>query len=229
MPMKNNLNQRSERLAKRRKTNTVLNSLIAIVIILILIVSYRIFFSSSEPGQKSDQVVKQEPNHPNDQNSSGTVNKDEDKDKEQQEDTNKKDDNQDKEDKEDDEKDKDKDKDDEKIVEKSDETNVESTIVDPSWEAVGTEQSNGHQYSSSMDSLDWKEKEQALSYATDIPVDNMVIWWLERGPEGDHQAIGTISPTDAQSEVYRVHLEWEDGKGWKPVIVKKLISNDKRP
>lgn len=225
MPMKNNLNQRSERLAKRRKTNTILNSLIAIVIILILIVSYRIFFSSNEPGQKSDQVAKQEANNSNGQNSSGTVNKDDDKDndKDKKEDTDKKDDQKEKEDT-----DKDKDKDDEKIVEKSDEPNVENTIVDPSWEAVGTDQTNGHQYSSSMDSLDWKEKEQALSYATDIPVDNMVIWWLERGPDGDHQSIGTISPKDAQSEVYRVHLEWEDGKGWKPVIVKKLISNDKR-
>ncbi|HEY4553638.1 MAG TPA: YrrS family protein, partial [Bacillaceae bacterium] len=115
----------------------------------------------------------------------------------------------------------------EMVEKESDEENVEKVIVNPGWEPVGTQQTGGHQPSSSMGSVDWNEKVQAAAYGADIPVENMTVWWLERGEIPDKTAVATVS-AKGSDDTYRVYIEWVDGEGWKPTQVKKLIHNDKR-
>ncbi|WP_456273945.1 DUF1510 family protein [Bacillus sp. AK031] len=112
-----------------------------------------------------------------------------------------------------------------KVVKESDEPNVKKVIVDPSWKPIGTQQTGEHVAQYEQDSADWQEKVQALSYATGIPEGNMTVWWLERNG-GPDKAIGTVAPKD-QSTTYRVYLQWVDGKGWKPVKMQELVENDK--
>lgn len=67
----------------------------------------------------------------------------------------------------------------------------------------------------------------AVSYAVNIPQDNMILWWIEGGADRQNQAIATVS-AKGSADTYRVLIEWVDGEGWKPTEVKKLIQNDKK-
>ncbi|MBM7716492.1 YrrS family protein [Siminovitchia sp. FSL H7-0308] len=211
MPVDFNQRSRSELRAKRRKTNIILNTLIAIVIILILIVGGRIFFGGDNPNEPdvasnppdSKNTAKQKnsdkKNEPAEENEATEEEPEEDPEEESEE-----------------------------IIEKeSDEPNVEKVIVDPSWEPVGTEQANGHQPSFNKGTVDWNEKLNAVSYAVNIPQDNMILWWIEGGADRQNQAIATVS-AKGSADTYRVLIEWVDGEGWKPTEVKKLIQNDKK-
>ncbi|MBS4194767.1 YrrS family protein [Lederbergia citri] len=208
----NNTGSRSEKRAKRRKTNIILNTLIAIVIILILIVGKSIFFSNpkSDPQQTSGQEISK-----NEEKSS---------DKEEQS-TNENTNNQS-----DDETQSNSDEEDISsgtIEQEGNEPNVEKVITNPDWKPVGTEQTNGHQSSYDMGSVDWKEKEKAAAYAINISADNMTTWWLRRGDDAENQSILTVSEKGSP-DTYEVYVEWVDGQGWKPSVVKKLIENDRR-
>ncbi|GIN71015.1 hypothetical protein J14TS2_14900 [Bacillus sp. J14TS2] len=214
MPDKfNRINSRYEQRAKRRKTNIVLNTLIAIVVILILIVGGNIFLTDSKTEKEMKEAAKTEAQTKENQQS---------------------DDKQDKTDKAGEEEDADEEKetdenaeDEEVIEEDSDEANVDKVINDPSWKPVGTEQSGDHQYSSEMGSTDWNEKEKAAAYAIGISPDSMTNWWTRKGDDTGSQAVMTVSESSKPNEAYRVYLEWVDGEGWKPTEVKKLIENDK--
>lgn len=114
------------------------------------------------------------------------------------------------------------------IIEKAGtESNVEKEIVNESWKPVGTSQANGHVSSYDSASVDWQEKTAALSYATGISQDDMIIWYLQGGSDPSNEAIGTITTKD-QSQTYRVYIEWVDSEGWKPVKVEELQENDKK-
>lgn len=207
MPVDFNQRSRSELRAKRRKTNIILNTLIAIVIILILIVGGRIFFGGDNPNEQelaanppdSENTADQENDDPKNESSNEETSTEEEPEEEPEE-----------------------------VIEKeSDEPNVEKVIVDPNWEPVGTEQTNGHQPSYNKGTTDWNEKLKAVSYAVDIPEDNMILWWIEGGEDRQSQAIATVSARGSE-DTYRVFIEWVDGEGWKPTEVKKLIQNDKK-
>ncbi|MBM7649031.1 cytoskeletal protein RodZ [Bacillus ectoiniformans] len=204
-------NTRSERKSKRRKTNRVLNTAIAVVVLLIIVVAFTIF-----SGGNNDEVTEPAKTNPETENSnSSAANKEEDNVPE--EDNNNQEEDQD-------EKEQDKEQE-EVIVNESDEPNVEEEIVDPNWTGVGTAQTEGHTSSFDSDSQDWQEKLDALSYATGIPVEEMTVWYVSGdGPDG---AIGTVSPKSNKAEAYRVYITWVDGEGWKPTKVHKLIKNDK--
>ena len=68
-----------------------------------------------------------------------------------------------------------------------------------------------------LDSLykDWNEKINAISYATGLSQDNMYVMMIKNGG-GPQKSIGVVQSKD-KSQKYRVHLEFKDGEGWKPV------------
>ena len=90
----------------------------------------------------------------------------------------------------------------------------QETIVNPSWQPIGTKQSGNHVSSYEKGSIDWVEKEDALSYTTNLSKDNMIVWFLGNGGS-PHKSIGVVSSNN-KSEMYRVYLQWVDGQGWKP-------------
>ncbi|MBW8348195.1 DUF1510 family protein [Bacillus sp. IITD106] len=207
----NNTGSRSEKRAKRRKTNIILNTLIAIVIILILIVGKSIFFSSPKvPQQTSGQEISKNEEKSNDKEEKSTnENTNNQSDDESQSNTEEEDNSSG------------------PIEQEGNEPNVEKVITNPDWKPVGTEQTNGHQSSYDMGSVDWKEKEKAAAYAINISADNMTTWWLRRGEDAENQSILTVSEKGSD-DTYEVYVEWVDGQGWKPTVVKKLIENDRR-
>lgn len=209
---------RAERKTKRRKTNRILNTAIAVVVLLIIIVGFTIFAggnndeeqavqeetqqeqSAGVSDEESDEPAEEPAEEPEQTEEPAA---DEESDEPAEEETN----------------------DEETVVSEGTEPNVEQDIVNPGWESVGTSQSGEHTNSFEMDSTDWQEKEQALAYATGIPLSDMTVWYISgNGPQA---AIGTVSPKSNQNEAYRVHIEWVDGEGWKPTKVQKLKENDK--
>ena len=113
------------------------------------------------------------------------------------------------------------------IIEESDDPNVIKTVINPSWEPVGTVQTGDHVTQYDPNSVDWQEMVQAISYATGLEEDEMIIWFIGRGEVPNKDAVGTVSSSD-ESETYRVYIEWIDGQGWKPVKVEYLRENDKK-
>lgn len=92
---------------------------------------------------------------------------------------------------------------------------VSQSIVDEAWEPIPTAQQGAHSSSYDRDSVDWQEKLEAISYATGLSEDGMILWKVKNGGS-PQKSIGIISSKD-QSEKYRVYLEWVDNEGWKPV------------
>ncbi|MBZ5201265.1 YrrS family protein [Planomicrobium chinense] len=92
---------------------------------------------------------------------------------------------------------------------------VEETVINTSWEPVGTKQSGKHVSVYDKGSVDWNEKINAISYATGLSQDNMYVMMIKNGG-GPQKSIGVVQSKD-KSQKYRVHLEFKDGEGWKPV------------
>lgn len=99
--------------------------------------------------------------------------------------------------------------------EESNDPIVEETVINTSWEPIGTSQSGNHVSVYDTSSVDWKEKVGAISYATGLGENEMYVMMIQNGG-GPQKSIGTVTSKD-KSEKYRVHLEWVDGEGWKPV------------
>jgi hypothetical protein len=99
-------------------------------------------------------------------------------------------------------------------TEPSDETNVDSVVIDSGWKPVGTEQSGNHVSSYDNSSVDWDEKVKALAYAANLDTSNMYVKFIGNGGS-PQKSIGTVTSKDG-SEIYRISLEWIDGEGWKP-------------
>ncbi|MFD6208817.1 DUF1510 family protein [Peribacillus sp. NPDC060253] len=111
-------------------------------------------------------------------------------------------------------------------VEGSGDGNVAATYTSESWKPVGTEQSGEHTTSFQKDSVDWNEMSKAIANGAGIDEGSMRMWWLQNGGS-PNTAIGTVSEGD-NPKTFRVHIEWVDGSGWKPVKVEELKTNDKR-
>lgn len=111
-------------------------------------------------------------------------------------------------------------------VEGSGDGNVAATYKSEGWKPVGTEQSGEHTTSFQKGSVDWNEMSKAIALGAGIDQGGMRLWWLQNGGS-PNTAIGTVSEGD-NPKTYRVHIEWVDGSGWKPVKVEELKVNDKR-
>ncbi|MGD6853720.1 DUF1510 family protein [Bacillus infantis] len=220
-----NGSSRSGKRAKRRKTNIILNTLIGVVLLLIIIVSAAIFLGgnddeAAEQAPASEEADPENNDKDNDNNTS-------DETAGQEEETDQAEDsaqdggdaeNPDEDNGEEAEGDQDIEEDAE-VTDGGSAPDVEKTIVNPSWQPVGTSQTGEH--TAVYEGVDWNEMVQAITYATGIPESNMTIWFL--GNNGPNQSVGTVSTKD-QQEKYRVYIEWVDGQGWKPVKMEELNS-----
>lgn len=222
---------RSHLRGKRRKTNLILNLLIGFVILLIIVVSATIFLGGSsedaaeqqtgnkvidtdqenqspedDPAELEDETPNKEGNNSSQGDSSKIEEETVDTDKEAAIKPEKKEVAPANEE-------------DAVVTSGGEEENVNKTIVNPSWQPIGTSQSGEHTSVYDADSVDWSEMLQAISYATAVEQDNMTVWFL--GNNGHNKSVGTISSKDQQKK-YRVYIQWVDGQGWKPEKVEEL-------
>jgi cytoskeletal protein RodZ len=226
---------RSNQRAKRRKTNLILNSLIAIVLLLIVFVSITIFFSDGEDSTSQNnntELTKSngENINPNDMDQSDESSSNEQVEEASGDSTEVEDTSSDTDVENDDSVTDDGDTAEEAVsedvvIEGGTDPNVKTTITNPNWQPVGTSQSGEHFPNYDGNSADWQEMMRAISYGTGLEENNMTVWFL--GNNGTNQSVGTISSKD-QSVIYRVFIEWVDGLGWKPIKVEELIENDRR-
>ena len=106
----------------------------------------------------------------------------------------------------------------------SDDAIIAETVIDSAWKPVGTTQTGDHVSLYDGKSVDWNEKKQALAYATGLAQDSMIFLKIKNGG-GPQKSIGIVSSRDS-TQKYRVYLEWVDGEGWKPVKMDKLTTLD---
>lgn len=101
---------------------------------------------------------------------------------------------------------------------------IAETVINASWNPIGTTQTGEHASQYDGASVDWAEKQQALAYATGLSQDSMIFWKIKNGG-GPQKSVGIVSSTN-KAEKYRVYLEWVDGEGWKPVKMDVLNTLD---
>lgn len=215
---------RTNRKKGRKWSNNLLNILIGVVVVLIIIFSVSIFNGDKD----SDKAAEEETLL----NEETAADKDDvpDKDNEQA-DASKKDDNVEESDNAEtgsDEKTEIEEAGSEKSGQvtyvSSDDKLISETIIKTAWEPIGTSQTGDHVSRYDGNSVDWKEKQEALAYATGLSTDSMIFWKIKNG--GDPQkSIGIVSSKDS-AEKYRVYLEWVEEQGWKPVKMDVLTSLD---
>ncbi|EFR93851.1 YrrS family protein [Listeria innocua] len=190
---------RSRQNTKRKKTNLVLNLLIIVVSLLIIGSLYFVLFKTeSDPTQQENKTASSNAKKEDAAKSNKTSEKKSTSS-------------------------------DEKTTEttQSDDPNV-AKVITKDWKPIGTEQTGDHVNSYSSTSVDWQEKRKAFSAATDIPISNTSLWFVEQGADPATQAIGTLSTKENPDKAYRVYITWVDGEGWQPTKVEELKTNDKR-
>jgi cytoskeletal protein RodZ len=210
---------RSTYRAKRKKTNIILNSLIAIVLALILFVAYTIFLSGDDKAAPKKEDTKTTENQSSEKVAKDTEKSDAAKESEEESDT------------------------EENSVEESEEasapeqeddsqaiitegdgsSNIVRTIENPAWKPVGTVQTGEHTPVYDSSSVDWQEMLKAISYATGLEESNMTLYWLGRDKTTGTGSFSTVASKDKQQK-YNVYLEWVDGEGWRPTKVEELAA-----
>lgn len=220
-------------------TNKMLNVMIGLVFALILIVGAFIFLGQNDGSEnaqepESVQISKDTDNEASEEDNGEeqTENAEEAAEDEQASDEDQKDEEAEEpadanEEKEDKDKEAEKDKDKEKAEEEgtvtggtitrqeSNDPIVKETIINTSWEPVGTKQTGEHISVYDTNSVDWQEKVDAITYATGLAEKDMYIMHIGNGGS-PQKSIGTVQSKD-MSKKYRVHLEWVEKDGWKPV------------
>lgn len=203
----------------RNRSDNILNILIGVVVVLIAITATIIFLGNNDDEQADDKGAVTEENRSSDNDDKSDLKDTEQEDLVVDEDASV----------EDDEQLSDSSADEDSIAKSetvtstlSDDAAVEETLVDSSWQPIGTTQTGNHVSLYDGTSVDWNEKKQALAYATGLPEDTMIFWKIKNG--GDPQkSIGIVSSQDT-TEKYRVYLEWVDGEGWQPTKMDVLTT-----
>ncbi|GEN84664.1 putative membrane protein YrrS [Sporosarcina luteola] len=106
----------------------------------------------------------------------------------------------------------------------NDEEIIEQSIVDSSWQPIGTDQSGEHVSQYDAESTDYNEKKRAIAYATGFSEDELFYKRVKNGG-GPQKSIGIVTTKDG-SKIFRVYIEWIDEKGWKPVKMDVLKTLD---
>ena len=102
----------------------------------------------------------------------------------------------------------------------SDDPIVDLVITDESWQPTPTTQTGAHVSSYESGTIDWQEKVATITSVTGMDEEKMIIWRI--GNNGSAEtAVATVSTID-QSEKYRVSMEWIDNEGWLPVKLEVL-------
>ena len=190
------------------RANTIMNILIAIVVVLIIITASIIFLGGNSKN-KADEKETPKTEEPKDNEEPSKVDNDN----------------------EDSSTDKDEpieevDADESGVItyKSPDDKVIAETIIDTGWEPIGTKQSGEHVSLYDGKSDDWHEKIEAISYATGLPKDDMIILKVKNGGN-PQKSVGIVSSKDGTGK-YRVYLDWVDDKGWQPVKMDILITLD---
>jgi Domain of unknown function (DUF1510) len=194
--------------AKRRKINRILNTAIAVVVLLIVAVAWNLFAGDDEPHkQAANTSAKMEKTKKNDDKKVEVEMGDEQQISEESEPS--------------DEVEETSEEKEQEVIETpgAPGSNIEKEIVNPAWQPIGTTQSEPHVTQFDKDSVDWKEMLDSVSYATGISQSDMIVWFI--GNNGPNKAVATISTKD-QTQHYKVYIEWVENQGWKPTKVQKL-------
>jgi hypothetical protein len=203
---------RLERRLKKKKYNLILNGLIGIVVILVLYFGSQLFFSNDDnasatkdkthtyvnDSKVSHESVKHDQKKVDEDTSNMQANENSNNNT----------------------------KDDDKNVvvkEGSPDSNLLNTIVNPSWQPVGTVQSEPHVSVYKENSVDWDEMMKAVSYATGLADSSYTIWWI--GRNGENQSTITLENNE-DHKLSRVYIQWVKDEGWKPLRIEELKEND---
>lgn len=220
MPEKNTkFDSRLDQRNHKRKKNNILNILIGIVILLIIIVTVNIVTGDNDEDSANTSKTKSEQVEESTENES----ENEEKEKESEEvvgsstesaDSSSSTEEATTETEENENTETEGNEDSTVTTEPSNDSNVESVVIDSGWQPIGTEQSGEHVSSYNSSSVDWDEKVKALAYGANLDPSNMYVKYLGNGGS-PQKSIGTVTSKDG-SEIYRISLEWVDGEGWKP-------------
>ncbi len=192
-------NQRYETRLEKRKQNRFLNIAIGLVVLLIVVVAFNLFSGDDNETASTNETKQTADKKESNNNNSIEMEKDDSDSKQEEESANKEDTNEEAE---------------------KEETEAEQPAgggPEGPWEPIGTSQAEPHQKSYDDGSQDWNEMVQALSYATNIPQDQMTIFWLGNGG-GPDLSKGTVK-SKADGAKYEVMLQWVPEKGWQPTSV----------
>lgn len=215
------------RLKKKNRSNSILNMLIGLVFTLILIVGAFIFLSQNKDNDNAQEPESVEIASDTGEQTSDEDNSEEENESEEDPSEEESGDQEEKDEKQEDEKDKEEKDKEEKTDEgevtvggtitreKSKDPIVEETVINTSWTPVGTSQTGEHISVYDESSVDWKEKIDAITYATGLSEGDMIVMRLQNGGS-PQKSVGIVQTKDT-SKKYRVYLEWVDNDGWKPV------------
>jgi cytoskeletal protein RodZ len=191
-------NQRYETRLEKRKQNRFLNIAIGLVFLLIVVVAFNLF--SGDENEKASTSVNEQTESSNETKDDSAIEMESDK----EENT-------------DASEESDKEETETNEEEEAQSETPEGGGPEGPWEPIGTSQTEPHQKSYDDQSQDWKEMVQALSYATNIPEDEMTIFWLGNGG-GPDLSKGTVQ-SKVEKVKYDVELQWIPEKGWQPISV----------
>lgn len=104
------------------------------------------------------------------------------------------------------------------------ESNSNEFTENGQWQPIGTKQEEPHITTFTKESIDWQEMVKAITYATNLSEEQMIIWRLENGG-APNLARGVVSTSMTKETPYEVKLEWVTNEGWKPVEVNVLDQN----
>lgn len=104
----------------------------------------------------------------------------------------------------------------------SDEENVISSYQ-ADWDAVKTKQTEPHTISFEQDTVDWDEMLAAATLATGVQSNDMQYLWVSGNGPG--KVIATYTERATQDH-FRVYIEWEANKGYRPTRVDMLEDHD---
>ncbi|SFA55781.1 Protein of unknown function [Anoxybacillus pushchinoensis] len=198
------MSSRFAKRSKQRKVNRILNTFITIVFALILFFGWKWLFANDRSVKEtnaSPQPVEVETSEQetNEQQQPSEQQTEQEENKEQVEET---------------------------VVDDPN-SNVIREIVNPTWQPIGTTQSEPHVTQYDKNSVDWKEMLDAISYATGISSSDLIVWFIGNGGSPNH-AVATVSKKD-KTEHYKVFIEWVTNEGWKPTKVQQLKEIERRP
>jgi cytoskeletal protein RodZ len=196
-------NQRYETRLEKRKQNRFLNIAIGLVFLLIVVVAFNLF--SGDENETASTSENEQTESKNETNDDSSIEMESDKEDQKNDDNTS-------EDSESQSGESETNTDEEKQSE-----NPEGGGPEGPWEPIGTSQAEPHQKSYDDQSQDWKEMIQALSYATNVPEDQMTIFWLGNGG-GPDLSKGTVQ-SKVEKVKYDVVLQWIPEKGWQPISV----------
>lgn len=109
-------------------------------------------------------------------------------------------------------------------VEQSDDPNV-LKVVKKDWQPVATSQQGQHSVSWDEGSQDRKELKEAVAQASGLNAGDMIVWWIDgMGPN----KVNVTASASANSQAYRVYVQWVEGKGYQPTKMEVLKENDRK-